>query len=605
MKRLILLFVVFLVLSGCGKREMPVPVTTEVTVPTTVPEPKNLYVPGHPIEKQTNGAVRVYQLEGNNYTGVVPMGEKLLLVSEDTHFSVLHGDQGERTCTVDAAAQVSTSDPAFSVTVMGLSYFLEDSREVVFLNPMLKETSRITLPQDAQGRPAVSLETGEVYFCQGQEIRAQNTTTGISRLVKSQSCKTQELVGSYFGGNLLACQVTDLQGEVQTVYLNSQTGQTIATDEFISHLKTYEDRYFCRRMDGALQQQIFGAGDAQPQNLNLQEAAHGVLSLAGAVTSRETTSGRCFDFYQLRDGRRSGSVELPPMEEPVEITSDSTYVWILTGKAEGQGQLLLRWDVSQTPVTDELVYAGPVYTAEHPDTEAIAQCKARAEQLGKQHGVKILLGKKAVEQTGGYTLSQEYQAPAIEQMLEGLEKVLPLFPEGFLKSSIQGGSVRICLVRTISDGLPYAQFYKNGDAYILLALDSEVQRNFIRAFAYVVDSHVLGNSRDYDTWDQLNPPGFSYDEQYRQIGIGQDTQYIEGKNRAFVDQISMSDPREDRSRIFLAAMTPGNERMFEAPIMQKKLLRMCEGIREAYGFEKKSESYLWEQYLHQSLAYQK
>jgi len=100
--------------------------------------------------------------------------------------------------------------------------------------------------------------------------------------------------------------------------------------------------------------------------------------------------------------------------------------------------------------------------------------------------------------------------------------------------------------------------------------------------------------------------GFAYDLDYTATAIRQDAaNYLSGENRAFVDQMSMSFPQEDRSRMLYYAMGEGNEDFFTSQIMQAKLLRLCEGIREGYGLEKKSETYFWEQYLNQSLAYQK
>ena len=37
-------------------------------------------------------------------------------------------------------------------------------------------------------------------------------------------------------------------------------------------------------------------------------------------------------------------------------------------------------------------------------------------------------------------------------------------------------------------------------------------------------------------------------------------------------------------------------------VMQAKLKRMCQGIREAYGYDRSSETFAWEQYLAESLA---
>ena len=42
---------------------------------------------------------------------------------------------------------------------------------------------------------------------------------------------------------------------------------------------------------------------------------------------------------------------------------------------------------------------------------------------------------------------------------------------------------------------------------------------------------------------------------------------------------------------------------FHTAAMQAKLKRMCQGIRESYGYEKNGLTYRWEQYLGTSLAY--
>ena len=114
---------------------------------------------------------------------------------------------------------------------------------------------------------------------------------------------------------------------------------------------------------------------------------------------------------------------------------------------------------------------------------------------------------------------------------------------------------------------------------------------------YSVDSHVMGNSRDFDTWKDMNPQGFTYGQV--------NSAFLEGANRAFVDAESMENVYEDRSRMIAYAMMDGQEAVFASETMQNKLLRICKGIREAYGLEKSPETYFWEQYLNQSLAYTK
>ena len=160
----------------------------------------------------------------------------------------------------------------------------------------------------------------------------------------------------------------------------------------------------------------------------------------------------------------------------------------------------------------------------------------------------------------------------------------------------------ISLVRSIPGDKPMVQFYENGNAYVVIAANENVADSFLHGVAYVIDSHVLGNSRDYDTWKNLNPKGFDYDYHYYALDSHVDSKYLTDESRAFVDAYAMTFPREDRSRLFVYAMMDGNESYFTTKTMQAKLKRMCQGIRESYGYEKNGKTYTWEQYLNTSLA---
>lgn len=120
--------------------------------------------------------------------------------------------------------------------------------------------------------------------------------------------------------------------------------------------------------------------------------------------------------------------------------------------------------------------------------------------------------------------------------------------------------------------------------------------------AYIIDSHVLGNSRDYDTWKKLNPEGFDYDYHYYTYHKYAESEYLRGETRCFVDTYAMTFPHEDRCRLFVYAMLDGNEEIFANEAMQAKLKRMCQGIRESYGYERDGNTYQWERYLNESLA---
>ena len=131
---------------------------------------------------------------------------------------------------------------------------------------------------------------------------------------------------------------------------------------------------------------------------------------------------------------------------------------------------------------------------------------------------------------------------------------------------------------------------------MLITPGTDMNRAFLEAMANAVDSRVLGNSRRYDNWNQLNPEGFLYTAENG--GQAQDVSaYLAGENRAFVNVESISSSAEDRRQIFKAAMEEGNEAVFASAPMQAKLRRMCEAIREAFDMRKQKEHFPWEKYL--------
>jgi hypothetical protein len=127
----------------------------------------------------------------------------------------------------------------------------------------------------------------------------------------------------------------------------------------------------------------------------------------------------------------------------------------------------------------------------------------------------------------------------------------------------------------------------------------DVEQYFLWGLGWAVDSRVLGNSRDYDFWNDLNPDGFDYTYDYTLNSYRQDADtYAHG----FVNLDAMSFPSEDRASIFTAAIQPGNDQLFAGEILQKKLTLLCEAIREAYNLDNSVEIFPWEQYLEKPLA---
>lgn len=576
-KCLCLCLAVLILLSGCKQTDAPQP---------TEPEPTGLYDPDHPVEQLTGGAVRAYPLGDTAYTKLETMGNKLLLWDSDGSALVLQGEN----CLVAAEGMTGLRSQYvdnYDVYAQGLAVYEESTKEVVLLNPQLQEVNRIALPEDIQGMPAINMESGEIFYCQGNDVRCLNLETGVPRLIRSHLAAEQTLVGCYFDGKLIGCEVTDEKGDRTTLLISSEDGMVLYESTGFPSMETYGDRYFIRRFDNGWYQCIAGNLQDGPKSAPAYDEidTEPVLEMNGLVVHfTPYDSDATVQFIDLATGTWTSRLRISGITHIPSVAATEEFVWLLV--QEENGQALYRWDVSLSQDAEATMAMAPLYTAESPDTEGIAQMQARADEMGETFGVKISLWQDAVKYAGDYQVEGEYLTQAIDNYLLDLRGALMQFPEGFLKDTIRSGDIRICLVRSIGDE-PCGVTWVNGDCAILV----NSGEGFLMAVGAAVDSHVLGNSRDYDNWEKLNPEGFTYGTAQQDEGL------LSGDTRAFVDKAGMASMVEDRRTLFYAAMGDNNEELFASEVMQKKLRCMCEGIREAYGLEKKQELYIWEQYL--------
>ena len=139
---------------------------------------------------------------------------------------------------------------------------------------------------------------------------------------------------------------------------------------------------------------------------------------------------------------------------------------------------------------------------------------------------------------------------------------------------------------------------------MVLPLTDGFEKAFYHEIFHVLETRVLSRSIAYYRWDELNPKGFRYDNDYIANQSRDGSAYIsDDTTRAFIDVYSMSFAKEDRARVFEYACMEGNGDYFRSATMQKKLRTLCQGIREAYELETSTEIFLWEQYLESPLAY--
>lgn len=587
MKRVWIVFLALL-LAGCAGQEPPQ--ETE-TIGTTAAVQTGWYDPDSLLEQQTEGSVRVYPLEGDGYTGFAFVGDKVLVVNENGGLVLLVGEQGIPAATVKTNTSLNPGGLGFDTSKTGAAYYSEKNNEVFMLNPLLQQTGRVQLPEDLEQPPVISLAQNEVYYCVGENIMAQNMESGITRLVKQQSCQSQRLVDSYFEGKLLACELIDPNGQEQTLYISSETGQTMSRDDGIFYLDTYQEQFVALRMDITVLQQIVGKSDGTCEALYIPEdygTFYSALPMNGVLTCLDTKNGQKLAFYDRDSGEKTSEVMLTGVEIPVAVQADEQYIWILAADRATGKQALYRWEMKAQKYQGS--YLRPLYTAQAPDTDGIALCQEHVDWCNTQYGVRITIWEDALNYTGGYTVTPEHQPAVITQMLTQLEELLPQFPEDFLRKTVESGWIRIGLVRSIASGESWTCFWEDGDCCILITPQADVLVAFLRGVGHGVDSHILGNSRIYDEWEKRNPPNFVYGEEC-------DHRYLEGKYRYFTDEFATQSVLEDRSRLFAAAMDEETGEIFSAKGMQKKLRFMCEGIREAYGLEKAAQEFLWEQHL--------
>lgn len=589
MKRILVFLMAVLLLTGCAAGE-----NVENTQAGTVAEfskPNSLYVENSPIERQTAGAVKVYQPE-ENCIGIAAVDGNAVLVTDLSKLILMDAETGVLGSAIKVGEMISTQTPDFSASPKGITYYREEGGELIFLTGALRQAQTVEIPQGISGYPCVSRANEEVYYCKDNGVYAQHLRTGEIRLLFSGTYESVALQAGHLDGSVLSCVVKDAEGLETTLYLDAVSGEILADSGWLLALQTEEDAYLLRRKDGIVEQTIYGTYGGENYVLNLDQPLELLPQIHGGYRSSLVNGALEMDFYDFLSGTHSSHVRLDGVAEiPASVAADGKYIWILAADQ------LFRWDVSMTPTNKKESFLETLYTAENPDEDGLAKCAQRAQALTEQYGIYVTVGEAAAAINGGYEITAEHQVSALMQMLTELETVLQQLPEAFLPESLGTGDIHIGFVRAISGNREVVQFYQDGDAYILVAAAENVRLNILRGLGYIIDSHVLGNSWAYEDWKTLNPEGFDYDYHYYAYENHQDSLYLTDAERAFADAYAMTFPHEDRSLLFAYAMMEGNAHYFATDTMQAKLALICEGIRDAYDYWWSEETFLWEQYL--------
>lgn len=616
MKRILWLIPVILLLCGCTQQqaqETTVPVPQTVPVLTDPTEPTGIYEPFSDLEIQTDGAVRYYLPRMADAYGIRLMEEDVLILSgrEQTTLTRCTGEKLYTLAEITLECYIDPEDTSFQISENGITYFNPETQELVFLDNDLKEVRRLMLPSGLQGKPVLSSDRSLVYYCTADAIRVYDTATGLDKLLKTIAYPAQSVHSVLDEDKVLRCHLTDSLGNLNVIFLSTQTGQLIRELRHDLNMTTSGERYYVTLAEGVMDQVLFGSRDQENQVLTPADAFARPWILArshSVVTSNVIKEATCLDHYDLETGLRTASVELPAALELWSVEGQGDSVWLMAYDAMADAPVILRWDRAKTPAEDVNIYTGPRYTGENPDEAALAECAALAREIGSTYGVTILVGRDAVaQQPWDYHLEYEYQPAVIRRELEMLDTILSRFPQGFFEEL--HGQPHIALVRSISgnaaagsvDAAGGVQFWVGENPYMALAAGNGLAQSFCHEIFHIIDSKVLSVCRVYYHWDNLNPEGCKYFNDYTSYLTADVSQYLQEEDRVFIDAYSMSYPREDRARIMEYACMEGNAHYFQSETMRNKLKTLCEGIRKAFGLEKYQQSLLWEQYLSEPL----
>lgn len=621
MKRLFVLLLICLALSGCASRTSPQTSET-VALPALsagfpTREPVALYDPDSEMEAATNGAVKAYPISLGKPLGIYSMGADLILLSEVEGKFVLQklsGGEGTllRTRTLDF--RMIPEDGHLRITEEGIACFDPIKLQIVVLDGNLEEIRRIGIPEDLMGTPLLSGDGSVIYYCTPDAIRALETDTGISRVLKENASPCQSVRRLHFDDTVLQCSIWEKNSREHTLMISAETGGLLGTYDGHLEFVTAAERYYAMPggADGTL---LFGERRGDVRMLTPEKTGMLFRFLpeehAAAAVTAESGNLR-LDYYVLSSGRRISAVTLPAACAPTELVScGRESIWILGSDAGGDGPALYRWNPAATAVEDDTDYTGGYYTKNDPDREGLERCRQYAGEISGKYGVEILISRDdTLTVPGEYALEYEYQVPVLMRQLEQVDAQLGSYPAGFLQTlSGHFSGIRIVLVRRITGSekaglpgdLPGLQFWNGNTACIALAGQNDTA--LYQKLCLLIETVVITKSNAYDRWDNLNPAGFVYLRDYTRNPPESYLPWFRDDSRCFIDSHAMHSPAEDRASIMAYAMSPGCEEFFRSLAMQSKLLQLCTGIRDGFGLKKCPEKFLWEQYLNTSLAY--
>ena len=597
MKLLAALLALFL-LAGCANTAEPIPETTQ-------PPEQTLHVPGHTLEQQTSGIIEVFPTEDWSSCQLYAWGANLLASNGETH-CLYTGKSLRLSGSIDGGIPVHSD---------GDSLWLYDSatRKIRVLGETLEEAGAFCLPADTLGVPGVSGNTNCIYFLKADGLYVWDRPSDTIRVLRDNMAVALGSVWCLENGSQILVRLTDPNGEANTLLLSAADGSALYEALSPADAAGYSGGTMVLSRENGFQKILCFPVSGTPQELlvGAEEQFVCFLPKIGAVITLVPTEdfGITANLYSLFTGQKQSTVTLPGITQLLSgcVTEDGL-LYLPAYSQEDRQWYILRWNYSAFPPESDQTYLVAYTGASAPDPSQAALCREKADALSSRFGIRVaVLEDAAATQPWDYALRAAARTDETLWALETVETLLSCFPDGFLAQLQQNlTGLSLCLVDSIQGTSSYGslekaqglQFEADKTGYIALALSppEELRYTLVHELSHLIDAQVILHSSVYDNWNDLNPQEFSYSLDVN-ADMSRYAGFLTGTNRCFVDAYAMSYPTEDRARILEYAANPGNEALFVPPVMQQKLRRICQGIREAFSLTDDPDTFLWEQYL--------
>lgn len=601
MKSIGVLILMILLLSGCAKRAAP-----EAAQPLPAPHPPAAEVLA---SGPRTGGLQRFSLGSDTCRGLISLREGLVIVSSDKNALFLRFlDPAALTLgpRIPVGTDILAPEAGLQAAGNTLSWYNAGAGSILVWDAERETLLSHPVPEEAIGTPLLSPDGKEIFCCTEEDIRALELRSGISRIIKEDPAPEKTLTGLYLDAAVLRFDYLDPQLGTRCCFLRTDTGQLLWEGSADREVVSWEDRFYAAFPNGAVRSYVSGTAESPPRLLLPAEKAELCWFLPGQA-SAVTLDGGCLSCYSLPEGILMSRLVLPEGCRPLEFagTGDGS-IWFTA--AEETAVQLYRWTPEPLPAEDSRCHSILYHSPEDPDLEGLAGCAETARELGERYGIRIIIGKDALSAVPEACKPEsELQVHILQEALQNLDRWLGRYPPGYLQALAQRGSeLTLCLVRSAarSTGMedltvvPGFHFWQDTRAVIVLPIGDGMEGALYHQLYHLADTVVLGRSGAYDSWARLNPGDFTYDYDYAANRQRQSHQFLQEHARSFVDMYAMSFPAEDRARLLEYAMLPGNEALFNAPILQQKLTAICTGLREAFDLETYPTPLPWEQYLH-------